>query len=151
MHNNEHDRTRIFWVGVKFATVILCLVGFVANSFIIFQQFSSGKTVTSTDVQKNSKLFLPSITMCGLSGFKKKVDKYADIELENYINNTLSLNEILFSVEDNDGNTLRIESVSRPAHFSNQSNLWKVSTTYSAFKGRCHTIEYKKEVTDNIE
>ena len=94
------------WKGLKLITVALCLVAFVANSYIIFQQFLTGKTVTSNDVQKNARLFLPSITLCSLSGFKEEIDELADLELDEYLNKTTRLDEILIDVADSNDDHL---------------------------------------------
>ena len=29
---------------------------------------------------------------------------------------------------------------------TNKSSTWKIITTYSAYRGRCYTIEYRKKV-----
>ena len=125
---------------LKCATSILCMIGFVANSFMIFKQFIEHKTVTTQDIQQNMYLFLPSMTICSLSGFKDKMDEYDDLELENYFKKTLALEEILVGVTDTFGNTTVLQEL-----YENPT-LWKITTTYSPFKGRCHTIKYNQEV-----
>ena len=112
---------------------MLCLVGFFFNSFIIFKQFIENETVTSSKLQKNSKLFLPSVTICGFNGYKRVAQSYSDFSMENYINNTISLNEILLGKMNHDDTNDTIAK-------------WKVTTTYSAYRGRCYTIEYIKQV-----
>ena len=134
---NEHIKIGFIF---KCASAILCMIGFVANSFMIFKQFIEHKTVTSQDIQQNMYLFLPSMTICSLSGFKDKMDGYDDIELENYLQNTLALDEILVDVTDTFENTSVLQEM-----YEN-STLWKITTTYSPFKGRCHTIKYNQEV-----
>ena len=134
---DEHTKvTKI----LKCATAILCMIGFVANSFMIFKQFIDNKTVTSQDVQKNAYLVLPSVTICGLSGFKDKMEEYDDLELENYHQKTIDLEEILMNIMDPLGYTVPVWKLYENATF------WKITTTYSPFKGRCHTINYKQEV-----
>ena len=120
---------------LKAITGMLCLVGFFFNSFIIFKQFIENETVTSSKLQKNSKLFLPSVTICGFNGYKQLAKSYSDFGMKNYINNTISLNEILLDKLDHEETNIN-DTVSR----------WKVTTTYSAYRGRCYTIEYIKEV-----
>ena len=93
---------------------------------------------------EHSRLFLPSITMCGLSGFREDVTEYAGLELDSYLNNTINLDELLYSIEDNDGNLLTIEPFF--GTMSDKSGMWKISTTYSAYRGRCYTLEYQKAV-----
>ena len=118
---------------LKAITGMLCLVGFFFNSFIIFKQFIENETVTSSKLQKNSKLFLPSVTICGFNGYKRVAQSYSDFSMENYINNTIGLNEILLGKMDHDDTNDTIAK-------------WKITTTYSAYRGRCYTIEYIKQV-----
>ena len=141
-------RTKCF-TGVKVVTVILCIFGFVCNSYIIFTQFVSNETVTSNDITDFSKLLFPSITMCGLSAFLGTVTKVSDLELDNYINNTINLNEMLYSITDQDSNVLSIEPTN--GTISDESEMWKITTTYSAYRGRCYTLEYQKKVNENIK
>ena len=134
---NEHIKIKNV---LKYAATILCMIGFVANSFMIFKQFIEHKTITSQDVQKNAYLFLPSVTICGLSGFKDKMDEYDDLELDNYHQKTLDLEEILIGITYPHGHSIILQEMYKNAM------LWKITTTYSPFKGRCHTINYGQEV-----
>jgi hypothetical protein len=70
------------------------------------------------------------------------MDEYDDLELENYHQKTLDLKEILISILDPYGYTTWI-LLGEP--YENDT-LWKITTTYSPFKGRCHTINYNLEV-----
>ena len=86
------------WNLLKAATGILCMVCFVANSFYIFEQFIGRKTITSQDVKKYKKLALPSVTVCNFSSFKKLMNEPDDIELQNYLNQTMNLEDVLKDV-----------------------------------------------------
>ena len=135
---------KYFSRALKFVIVVLCLIGFVYNSFYTFKQFIGNQTVTSHNIQENSELYLPSITLCGTSGYKTIVDRYADLEIENYNNNTVKLTDLLIEVGDNDNGTL----IARP-HVNtlfDELGRWKILTTYSAYRGRCYTIEYRRKV-----
>ena len=129
------------WIAVKIITFIICLTGFAWNSSINFTQFIGRDTITSQDLQQNEKLALPSFTLCGQSGFKEKVTKYQDLELNNYLTKTLELDEIVIAVYDD---------VSKTSYDLKQlkkiTTLWEVTTTYSQFRGRCHTIRYIPKV-----
>ena len=129
---------------LKATITILCLIGFCFNSFIIFKQFVGNETVTSHKLEENFDLYLPSITLCGPSGFKSAVEKYSDLELESYLNNTVDLKDILINIYDRDHNYIDAKFVEGTIY--NKSNIWKVATTYSAYRGRCYTIEYRKKV-----
>ena len=95
------------WTFIKAVTFVICLAGFVCNSFMIFKQFIGKQTITSWDIQKSKELLLPSFTICSLTGVKNRITKYKHLELSNYINNTLELDEILVSIDDLTINKLR--------------------------------------------
>ena len=133
---------------LKGTVLVLCLVGFFFNSYIIFKQFIEKETVTSYKMQETSKLLLPSVTFCGKSGFKRIVENYSDFELENYINNTVKLSEIIKEVTDHNNNTYTIVP-DRYTSFDG-SGRWKIIETYSAYRGRCYTIEYKEMVMNTM-
>ena len=134
-------RHRHFLLAVKALTVFACLIAFIANSYAIFTQFIGKKTITSENVENNDRLLLPSITICSLSGFKEEMDEYDDLVLENYLNKTLNLEELLYGYYNYDDkdfvylDTMKADTLS-----------WQFTTTYSQFRGRCHTLNYKKQV-----
>ena len=138
------------WIAVKTITFIICLAGFAWNSFTNFTQFIGKQTITTEDLQHNEELVLPSFTLCGISSFKEKVTNYQDLELNNYLNNTLELDEIFINV---DGPVPMTHSI--PANVTSidlrqlkkMSTLWEVRTTFSQVRGRCHTIRYIPKVT----
>ena len=142
--NSCNSKKKIYLRSLKIALIKLCFVGFFFNSFIIFKQFIGNETVTSTKVHENKELYLPSITLCGFSGFKRIVDDYSDLKLENYVKNTIELNEILITTFDNDRNSINPKDLL--VRRVNESNVWKIITTFSAYRGRCYTIEYRKKV-----
>ena len=132
---------------LKIMITLLCLIGFCFNSFIIFKQFVGNETVTSHKIEENFELYLPSITLCGPSGFKSAVEKYSDLELEKYLNNTVNLKDMLIHVYDRDNNYIEAKFVEGKILNIDKSNIWKITTTYSAYRGRCYTIEYRKRVS----
>ena len=135
MASKRNNCYTIFCQNPKFLACALCLVGFFGNTFVIFKHFIENKTITSQDVQKSSKLFLPSMTICSLSGFKEMMNEYHDLELQSYLDKTLDLDEILVSAED----------MSLQDMYKNPET-WQITTVYSQYKGRCHTIKYNKKV-----
>ena len=137
--DQENNRHRKIISVVKVVTFFICLADFIANSYIIFTQFIGKKTITSQDVQNNDRLFLPSITICGLSGFKEEMDEYDDLMLENYLNKTFDLEEFLYGYYD-DEDFIYLDTMKA------DTSSWKFTTTYSQYKGRCHTLTYKKQV-----
>jgi len=125
---------------IKSAVALVCVVGFIANSFLIFKQFIAAKRTTSQDIQSNEKLALPSVTICGSSAYKQEIEKYDDIELDNYLNNTLDLEEVLVSVIDPFDRMILLKDMYKNA------THWDITTTYSLYRGRCYTLRYKQEV-----
>ena len=135
------DKNNEISIIFKILISLLCIASFWANSFMIFKQFIGDKTITSQDVQKDAKLFLPSMTLCGLNGYKEEIDSYNDLQLENYLNNTIGLEEILISVAYPVwSNRILVSDIDQKA------TDWKLTTTYSRNRGRCHTIQYNQEV-----
>ena len=136
----------------KLITLLCCVVGFVLNSLLIFQHFIESKTVTTSNLERKSKLRLPSLTICSPYGFKEKIFTVDGITHENYINNTIELKEIVNSIyimglDYSLRYILNIED-----HFNGvdyQSNAWKIGTIYSKYRGRCYTIQH--EVPVNVE
>ena len=124
---------------LKVFTLFICLGGFIANSFIIFTQFIGKKTITSQNTENNDRLLLPSFTICSLSGFKEEMDDYDDLVLKNYLNKTLNLEEILYGYYD-DEDLVYLDAMKA------DTTSWKFTITYSQYKGRCHTLTYKKQV-----
>ena len=137
-------RHRHFLFAIKVLTVFACLIACIANSYVIFTQFIGKKTITSQNVENNDGLLLPSITICSLSGFKEEMLDYKDLELNNYLNKTLNLDEILYGYYDND-NKIDLNLTIMKA----DQALWKFTTTYSQYKGRCHTLTYQKLVRED--
>ena len=127
------------WYAIRIATFLICLAGFVANSLMIFKQFLGKQTITSQDLQHNEELVLPSFTICSLSGYREKITKHQDLKLNNYLNKTLNLDEILISVITEDSKMTFEQLIEN-------KTFWEVTTTYTRNKGRCHTIRYTKKV-----
>ena len=122
-------------ITIKTVSFIICLAGFAGNSFMSFKVFIGKQTITSQDRQNDEELELPSLTICSLSGYKRRISKYQEFELDNYLNNTLELEEILLSVDE-----MTIEQIKK------NTMLWEVTTTYNLFRGRCYTIRYIPKV-----
>ena len=133
------DSRKTFWTVIKPTTFFICLAGCAGNSFMICKQFINKQTLTSEDVQNIGDLGLPSFTICGVSGFKERITKLRDLERDNFDNKTLGFDEIFLWVEDMTIDELR------------KNISWKITTTYSPFRGRCHTIRYIPKVTTHIK
>ena len=147
--NKSKKKKNIYLLILKTIVMFLCFIGFFFNSFIIFKQFIGKETVTSYKIQDSRELLLPSLTLCGYSGFKRIVNSYAHLTPEHYVNNTIDVNEILIEVIDNDNNSIKapisLDMISKGPIYD-KSKTWKIKATYSAYRGRCYTIEYTKKV-----
>ena len=130
-----------WWYLIKKATFLICLAGFVANSYMCLKQFIGKETVQSQELKHNKELVLPSLTICSLSGFKEKIIRHQDLKLNNYLNNTLELDEIILWVQTDD-NVWTVEQLIK------DKTSWRVTTTYSLYKGRCHTIRFLHKVLE---
>ena len=139
MEGAEINKSKKLLIFLKVTTGILCIVGFVANSFCIFEQFIGHKKITSQNEKMFEKFSFPSVTICSPSGFKKEMNDPGDLELDIYLNRTIGLNEVLVDAGDTEG-YWTVDEMYKDA------TMWKITTTYSSFKGRCHTMQYKKEV-----
>ena len=74
------------------------------------------------------------------------MDEYEDLELDNYLNKTLELGEIFngyYYYDDDDDKYHYIDSETIKVN----STLWKLTTTYSQYKGRCYTLTAQKLVS----
>ena len=118
----------------KNTITVLCIVGFVCNSLIIFKQFIDEETITLHDVEKHGSLYFPSLTFCSLQGFKNPNTEFSDFHLEKYLNNTRGFGEIIHSID-----AIKVENLSL-------HSMLKVSTTLTVFRGQCHTVEYPEKV-----
>ena len=134
----------------KLITLLCCVVGFILNSLLIFQHFIESKTVTTSNLERKSKLHLPSITICSPNGFKEKIFTVDGITLENYINNTIELKDMVNSIyimglDYSLKYMLTIENHFNGVEF--ESEAWKIGTIYSKYRGRCYCIQHKVMVT----
>ena len=141
----KHDARRISKLkSFKIGIITICLGLFACNSFVVFQQYIGRQTIISNDIEVHSKMILPSLTICGTRGFKEEFSNYSYVEKEKYIANTFDLNEMITSIEENDETNYTINDLLDGGKYI--EDIWNLKVTFSAYRGRCFTIEYKKEV-----
>ena len=141
----KHDARRISKLkSFKIGVIVICLGLFACNSFVVFQQYIGRQTIISNDIEVNTRMILPSLTICGTRGFKEEFSNYSYVEKENYIANTFELNEMIAFIEDRDEKNYTMNDLLDGG--KDGEDLWNVKVTFSAYRGRCFTIEYKKEV-----
>ena len=151
MVNQMEGKRRTFWNGVKIVGSILCILGFLFNSGKISKNFFKGSKMLAQNIETHQTLSTPSITICNRTAFKEPIDTFSELELNSYLNNTLSLDDVL--VYPFFTNLKEADSPMTPFYTldpSNAVNPFSISTTYTYFKGRCHTFEYKIEVSLNL-
>ena len=141
--DSKETRTRI-GASIKFGAIAICLGMFAWNSFEVFQQYYSRQTIISNDIEFLSKMHLPSITLCGSRGFKEELVNYSYVEIDRYISNTFDLNEMIHIIQDKDEKNFTSQDFLK--RNENVKELWNVKVTFSAYRGRCFTFEYKPEV-----
>ena len=122
--------------------VLICLCGFVCNSYLIFSQFIEGRTILSNDLKspENGMLQAPSILVCGKMSFE---DNIINTNLSEFEENSLKLSEFLeaayfFSHVDRLDNQLAEDVIDQWRPF------------YTAFYGTCHKLEVRKLVRKKI-
>ena len=124
---------------IKLVCLIICLLCFFANSYAIFKDFASGRTIISTTVlpSPDGLMESPYILICNSSAYKEPV-LYMDSD--SFRNNTMGVNEVLIDVilakRANEG-TLNIETISIKE---------KVKIIATMFQGTCLIIDEKLKV-----
>ena len=141
--DKTENKTRI-GSSIKFATIAICLGMFFWNSFAVFQQYIGRQTIISNDIEFHSKMLLPAVTLCGTRGFKEELLNYSYVEKESYISNTFDLDEMIYIIQDKDDRNFTNQDFLNIN--DNVKEMWNVKVTFSAYRGRCYTFEYKKEV-----
>ena len=137
------SKKQVAIVVAKTFMFTLCAAGFIANSYIIFENFVEDKTIVSQNVQENEKLFFPCIIICGQ--YKEPVNEYGDFDVGIYANNTASLDDILIHViyfGDNFSKSSRITV----GDLITSKDLWKISIINSQWQGRCYSLQYLTKV-----
>ena len=117
----------------RIITVTLLTMLFAFNSYVIFEHFISGKTITSSSVvvSDKGKQVLPALIICREKAFTKKGKSM--FNLTDYLNNTLQLS---YSVAG-----LFPDYVD----LSNSRDV-KKEHVYSVNRGHCEVLKYTKEV-----
>ena len=140
----ESWRRRKLDLFVRIFATVVCLILFFANSFVIFKQSISGKTIVFSDFNvAEDKLYFPLIVICNSSSYKTTEGLTSKDE---YINNTLDIDEILDSVYLgflNNYTYLLNDNV-----LSETLKVWPIFTYY---RGLCYGYRYTKKVINQIE
>lgn len=125
--------------ALKTLTAIICLIGFFANNFAILKQFASGKTILSINLKESEALYLPAIVICNFSAYIES--KRASVGVDDYLNNTLKLSNILLSVTFDD------KYEKNPLYPKRKiSDNLTVESVYSYYRGHCYLVRYSRMV-----
>ena len=129
---------------VRIVATIICLILFFANSFVIFKQCISGKTIVFSDFNvKEDEIYFPLIVICNYSAYKNP--NLAELSLDEYRRNTLDINEILDSVYL--GFLNNYTDIINETFHSENIKVWPILTYY---RGSCYGYKYKKKVICDI-
>ena len=79
-------------------------------------------------------MLLPPLVICNQSGFKNEL---LNTNLEDFKRNTIALDDVIF-----DNTSIQ---------HSNHSINFTIETVYSAFRGRCYAIKFKKMMDKNLD
>ena len=128
---------------VRIVATFVCLILFFANSFVIFKQCISGRTIVFSDFnEKEDQIYFPLIVICNYSAYKNT--ELAKLNLDNYRRNTLEINEILDSVYL--GFLYNHTDLINETFHSEDLKVWPILTYY---RGSCYCYKYKKKVICN--
>ena len=150
LYANKYKKCNSKWINcLKLITTISCVIGFVLNSMVIFRHFVENKTITSINKELHSKLSFPSLTVCSGNAFKTRITSFDDLTMEKFKNNTVELMDLIayvYTISDTGiyENDLTIYDEFNGERYN--SDTWHISTVYSQYRGRCYTIEFRKEV-----
>ena len=125
---------------VKIVATIICLILFFANSFVIFQQCISGKTIVFSDFNfEQDKIHFPLIVICNYSSYKNT--ELTRLSANDYRRNTLDIEMILDSVTL--GYLSNYTYLMNDTFHSTSLSVWPISTFY---RGRCYSYKFQKKV-----
>ena len=150
LYANKYKKCNSKWINcLKLITTISCVIGFVLNSMVIFRHFVENKTITSINKELHSKLPFPSLTVCSGNAFKTRITSFDDLTMEKFKNNTVELMDLIAYVYTISDSGIYENSFTIYDEFNGESynsDTWHISTVYSQYRGRCYTIEFRKEV-----
>ena len=125
---------------MKFAAAVICFILFFANSFLIFEEFLSGKTILASNNKPEKSLYFPIIIICNLSAYK--YSEMATLELNDYLNNTFVIEDVLESITLGDARN--------PVQIYNKtyrSEILSISSLYTYYRGHCYKFIYNEKVS----
>jgi len=125
---------------IKFLATSACLIFFFANSYLIFEEFASGKTILASKFMEKQSVYFPIMIICSYSPYRES--EMATLALSDYLNNTLKIEDILESISVGDA-----RSSSLIYNNTYHSEILGVSPIYTYYRGICYAFKYKKKVS----
>ena len=115
---------------VRIVATIICLILFFANSYVIFQQCISGKTIVFSDFNfEQDQIHFPLIVICNYSSYKNT--ELTRLNVNDYRRNTLDIEMILDSVTL--GYLSNYTYLMNDTFHSTSLSVWPISTLHYKF------------------
>ena len=132
---------------LKSFIALICLAFFIENSYEIFKQYFSKKTILAADYEKQQNISFPDFIICNFSAYKHA--KIPRLDFESYVNNTMNLSDVLIAVTHPDsgsgaGNMDKEESLYNSTFVSKHIHIERI---LSYFRGNCYKVRYKRKVS----
>ena len=122
----------IFCELIKYATGLGCMLGFIPNSYIIFDEYNGGKTLLSSDLPPSTggHLMAPGILICSSRAYKTKslVTDMAD-----YKKNTMALDDFLIAAYYLDSDSRDVNSMDKlfkPIYTPHYGTCYSLNTRF---------------------
>ena len=117
---------------MKYATGLGCMLCFILNSYIIFDEYIGGKTLLSSDLQPSTDghLMAPGILICSSRAYKTKslVTDMAD-----YKKNTMALDDFLIAayyLDDDSHDVNSIGKLFKPIYTPHYGTCYSLNTRF---------------------
>ena len=143
MHSNNIGSCHNFCNLIKYATGLGCILGFIFNSYVIFEQYIGGKTLLSSDLQPSpdGSLMAPGIVICSHRAFKTD---HLTTNIADFKKNTMALSDFLTEA-------FFLTADHRSPHGNGVNRILndkeKLKAIYSAQFGTCYFLNTRFQVS----
>ena len=131
---------------LKSFVTLICLAFFIENTFEIFKQYFSKKTILAADYEHQQNISFPDFIICNFSAYKHA--KISRLDFDSYVNNTMNLSDVLIAITHPDigsgaGNMDKEESLYNSTFVSKHIHIEQI---FSYYRGNCYKVRYKRQV-----
>ena len=131
---------------LKSFVTLICLAFFIENSYEIFKQYFSKKTILAADFEIQQNISFPDFIICNFSAYKHA--KIPRLDFDSYVNNTMNLSDVLIAITHPDigsgaGNMDKEESLYNSTFVSKHIHIEQI---FSYYRGNCYRVRYKRKV-----